>query len=124
MVKLTLLVTAALATTSLAFDWSWSKCLNADRCVERKIMGSSELYSSGAVDFIYDGSNGYWYAHKLTGVFLSPAGYFQTAHDRKILDVWHKDNSVPESSWQSSGSACCLPDQAGTNVANLRAFSG
>ncbi|GJC97786.1 hypothetical protein ColKHC_06612 [Colletotrichum higginsianum] len=86
---------------------------------------SSQPYTSGQVNFIYDSSNGYWYAHKETGIFVSPGGYFQYAHGKKYLDVFSKNPDYAGSSWiANSGSACCLPDEVGTGIKDLRAFSG
>ncbi|GKT53415.1 hypothetical protein ColTof4_05595 [Colletotrichum tofieldiae] len=119
MVNLTFLVTAALATT--AYAYAWKKCTNAPRCVSS---GWDTYSGTGLVGFTYDSSNQYWYSYKLDGLFVSPAGYFQPAHRRNFVDVTSKDPSLGTTYWLSSdGKACCLPDEVGTNIANVKARS-
>lgn len=122
MVQLTLLVTAALATTSYGF--TWNNCKNADPCLQNPGMVSAEMYSSGEVTFNYN-SDGYWYARKLDETYVSPTGFFHYGHGHKFLDVTSKNAANKYTSWRAeTGSECCLPDEVGTNIENLMAFTG
>ncbi|GJC84317.1 hypothetical protein ColLi_07155 [Colletotrichum liriopes] len=119
MVNQTLLLTAALATTAYAF--TWTKCTNVPRCVQ---VGQPGPYSgAGFTGFTYNGDTHYWYSHQVDGLYVSPEGYFNPAHDSDIVDVYSNDNKIGITHWQSGGNACCLPDEVGTNIANVEARS-
>ncbi|GJC81607.1 hypothetical protein ColLi_04445 [Colletotrichum liriopes] len=141
MVNLSLLVTAALAATAEAtVTYTWNNCKNAPKC--NGVDAPGQIGTAGAVTgggfvfypgvylfsyskdtgFTYDSSNGYWYSHDTDGLYISPTGYVQFAHNMNRIGVQSKSNSVGSTFWRHGGSPCCLPDQVGKDIYDVTGY--
>jgi len=75
---------------------------------------------SSQTRFSYAGDDGYWYSHDVDGLFVSPQGYFRPGGGLTYVAIWSKNGA--KTLWQS-GDDCCLPDEVGTGISDVMAYS-
>ncbi|KAH7486610.1 hypothetical protein IWW34DRAFT_779253 [Fusarium oxysporum f. sp. albedinis] len=115
MVNPILVITTILATTAHAYKWD--RCSGVQKCVAS---GPPPIYGD-YTDFKYDSSNGYWYSKQIDGLYINPDGYYEPNGNGHVLQVWNKPGNTL-SRWRAPGkTACCLPDDVGTNIQGVSA---
>ncbi|GKT44431.1 uncharacterized protein ColSpa_04612 [Colletotrichum spaethianum] len=145
MVNLSLLVTATLAVSAEAVSYTWTKCLNVDKCLSvgapgdptgqkgkvfRGKAGAASFWYPGTylfpysatTGFTYDQGDGYWYSHDADGLYISPQGYVNFAHDYNKIGINSKDQDIGSTYWVHGGAPCCLPDEVGVNIYDVVAY--